>query len=351
MEFEYRDRAQLRQEALDEIKNKTIPEELKQCVGENHEERWVCTSSKFRPLRDILALSRHAPTQKFYERLRQNKETQQFILAPELALETTKLAKQLAKDYELVKRLLPKVMPPYPSVCVEMPITEQVQSLRNPALPGEFFMRRVGAYITTTDDGDAGVTFTFTPYYESIDGSVAVAPVMLVHNSKNDTPAMGLPVLMSNFNMRWVATLHPDEWVAVAKQNIPFEKLRDVFAGAVFRAAANETVDEIPTLFFAWLVLINSKSGITPTKIEGKLPPATLSKRQRRKRERSAYTVLCLSDLEQSDTAGVVTPRSAVSAHRVRGHFKARKRGVFWWRPHVRGVGDVVEREAYKVNS
>lgn len=37
------------------------------------------------------------------------------------------------------------------------------------------------------------------------------------------------------------------------------------------------------------------------------------------------------------------------AAHLVRGHFKRRKTGVYWWKPHVAGSGELKERKAYIV--
>ena len=40
--------------------------------------------------------------------------------------------------------------------------------------------------------------------------------------------------------------------------------------------------------------------------------------------------------------------RSASRTHIVRGHFKVRKQGVFWWNPHVRGEGAKPSRQALR---
>lgn len=53
--------------------------------------------------------------------------------------------------------------------------------------------------------------------------------------------------------------------------------------------------------------------------------------------------------------AGMGVPRGGNRAgsktHVVRGHFKVRKEGVFWWNAHVRGDGKLAERTAYEVRS
>lgn len=37
------------------------------------------------------------------------------------------------------------------------------------------------------------------------------------------------------------------------------------------------------------------------------------------------------------------------TAHLVRGHFKRRKTGTFWWKPHIAGSGELKKRDAYIV--
>jgi hypothetical protein len=41
--------------------------------------------------------------------------------------------------------------------------------------------------------------------------------------------------------------------------------------------------------------------------------------------------------------------REAARLHLVRGHFKVRKTGIYWWSPFPRGRGDVARRERYEV--
>jgi len=348
MKFEYFDRSEAHKNLVQS--GYRIPDMAKVGVGADIDDRWLVTSKKFRPLRDLLALSKDSNTVDLCNRMQQDSSLQQFILAPELAYETTILAVQLSKDIDAVKRLMPKVMPPYSSVCVEMPITDQVRAQRASGGVEQLELRRVGAYIKTMAGIGDALLYMFVPYYEFTNGSVYASCVDLYHTGDNAIIPGCQPIQMTNFYMLWNVTFSPLGWKQLAQQNVPPESVPSMFKSAVFVAASNEATEEVPVLFFAWLALINSKSGIAQSKVSARLAPANLGKRQRLRRGRSGFTVLCLSDMEAADSEGVVSSKPQISAHRVRGHFKARKRGVFWWRPHVRGSGELKEREAYTVN-
>jgi len=63
----------------------------------------------------------------------------------------------------------------------------------------------------------------------------------------------------------------------------------------------------------------------------------------------SAYTVLHLEEIETISVEGIVSRREDISAHYVRGHFKQRKSGIYWWNSFIRGTGEVKKRKAYLV--
>lgn len=59
------------------------------------------------------------------------------------------------------------------------------------------------------------------------------------------------------------------------------------------------------------------------------------------------YTMLrdSVHNTEGCTTSGTTN----IQAHWVRGHFKRRKTGVYWWKPHIAGTGEVKHRDAYIV--
>jgi len=62
------------------------------------------------------------------------------------------------------------------------------------------------------------------------------------------------------------------------------------------------------------------------------------------------FTTVVLNAVEQVRGRSI-EPIEHRSAHLVRGHFKQRKSGLFWWNPFVRGKGKLNKREAYEVTT
>jgi len=77
-----------------------------------------------------------------------------------------------------------------------------------------------------------------------------------------------------------------------------------------------------------------------------KSPTGKVTKRPRKYH----FTTVVLNAVEQVRGRSV-EPIEHRSAHLVRGHFKQRKSGLFWWNPFVRGKGKLNKREAYQVTA
>jgi hypothetical protein len=326
----------------------TAKDEYTKPTGTDHEERWLVTNKKFKPLRDLLAQSKDSLTKRFDEWISSRDGVQQFVMSPEIAYEVQVLTKNIAGKTEDIRRLLPKAMPPYPRICVEMPLTEPIRAMRSP-ITHEYMMQvqRIGAYIESTVVDDK-TYITFSPYYEFVSGYVNFSTITLTYKN-NEVMQELMPLALADYDMTWNAMFHPVFFAAAEQNGMTPEKLWRDETVDLLKAMSVEAVEEIPSLFFSWLVLINSKSGVTKTKVAPIVPHPKLGKRERARRGRSAYTIVSLSDTEDVGSDGLVTLKHVTSAHRVRGHFKARKWGVYWWRPHVRGVGELKEREAYKL--
>ena len=275
-------------------------------------------------------------------------------MSPEIAFEVQKLSKAMFRDRtQDISKLIPKVMTPYPKVCVEMPLTEEVKNMRGPITnEGEAPVNRIGAYIQTIkDDATEDLIFTFTSYHEFGTGFVCSSYVLLVNRNNKILPGF-LPFKFYECeDIVWNATIEPSLLVFGKKNNRSVESIYEELCKKTnaFNLMVSEAAEEITTLFIAWLVILNSKSGITKTDVKARIPNTKLGKRERARRGRSAYTVLSLNDLETTNSEGVVTNKNIIGAHRVRGHFKAKKWGIYWWRPHIRGVGELKEREGYKI--
>lgn len=92
------------------------------------------------------------------------------------------------------------------------------------------------------------------------------------------------------------------------------------------------------------------RTGINKQKVQRSVIATRKRGRKKTSPRKQSFTVVTLDSVETySDTNGSVEPRQGVSAHTVRGHFKQKKNGIFWWSPFVRGSGPRAEREAYLV--
>lgn len=322
-------------------------------TGGPHGKRHIVTNKEFKPLKDLLKLSGCPITQQFYEDVFVRHHVEQFVMSPQMSLEVEKLKTQLFAKKEDLLRLLPMAIPPYPRVCVEMPITDEIGKLRGGVLTeGTHNIYRVGAYIETVKITEDKYGFSFSPYYEFETGFVSTSHILLAYYDNQEMPNC-IPVQFPEIDITWNALFVP-AFRKIQENGMSEKQLMETLEGSrdMFRSMVKEAAEELPNLFIAWLVLLNSKSGVTKTKVREIYPNPKLGKRERNRRSRSAYTVVSLTDTENVNAdSGVVTEKHIVSAHRVRGHFKAKKWGVFWWRPHVRGVGELKDREAYKLTA
>jgi hypothetical protein len=331
--------------------------EAQKPIGINVETRWQTTHKNYKPLRDLIG----EVGSKVHEILHRDLTApgvEQFVMSPEMAYQVQQLATNMHNKPEELAMLMPKVMPPYSKVCVEMPITSEVSKLRFPVTKedleerGIMQVQRIGALIESYEIGeedDKSLAFNFMPYYEFVGGNVASPGVGLLY-VRNETIPGGMPINLRGYGWTWNG-MYSRQVVEVCKAKgiDPTANLtRTQIAG--LQILLLEAADELPSLFFMWMVLLNSKSGITKTKVAPRFAHPGLGKRERSRRSRSGFTVVSLTDVENVTPEGLVEPKHTVNAHWVRGHFKARRSGIYWWRPFVRGTGDVQERDSYKLN-
>jgi hypothetical protein len=115
----------------------------------------------------------------------------------------------------------------------------------------------------------------------------------------------------------------------------------------------HDVQDEMGHLF-ATLILMNSKNCINVAKTE---PPVQLNKarRKRGKPELLPYSTVHieLSQSQQRAVASGVMTHEEARRHLVRGHFKVRATGVFWWGEFMRGnaAHGIIERSAHIIHS
>jgi len=274
------------------------------------------------------------------------KDVQTFILSPEVALS----AEMLVRSKSFKMPTLTELHMPYPHTVIEYPLTEDIRKLRhNGLINGIVEIIRIGAYIHEINEG----VFTCLPYWEFVDGRIQHSFFTFLFGMN----ALGaLKVSLSsrvNGDDAVDCNIIPcvSFIVAAEKAGVPPERFKQLFEAPETQQHIREAATEIPCLMFASYLLLSCKSGVGRTKVPARIPPkgTKLGGKKQKAYSASAYTLLHLEEIENATTEGVVSRRSDISAHYVRGHFKQRKSGIYWWNSFVRGNGEPRKREAYLV--
>jgi hypothetical protein len=276
-----------------------------------------------------------------------------FVLSDELSLAAQTL---LNSPENVVPNDLSTLRLPYNKIAIELKQTEEVKALRRKQSsikeddPSLYPVSVTGMLITAHPE--LGNTIIIQPYweYEGMN-SVEVSMICMILNvPENIKRNLRMAVIKYPFTTLEVGIL-PAPYIAarmidkdLPSINLDFLKDPDIFSQLI-----KESSDELSTNLFAALMLINCKSGVSATRISGKTLSPAFSKKLRKKLSSPSYTVLSISESESVTPTGVVSRRSDISAHYVRGHFKCRRGGTYWWNPYIRGKGGVRKREAYRV--
>lgn len=278
-----------------------------------------------------------------------------FIMSDEVAYSAQLLAGTIT---DIVPTDLSQIRLPYPKVAFEFSISPDMAALRKKqnvkAFGGEgdgtAHIDTVGMYAQALDGG----AVFLQPYWKFRGtGIVEITPVAVVMGAGSAPKYLVREVEMRHpnypeFMCELGVTLSPAWLAAMSEEELArFSKV--VQDTNTFSRMAQEAIEELPTALFAALMLINCKSGITVARVPAKVAPSGYGKRLRQKHSSPAFTVLALSEIESVSPTGVVSRRPDLSAHYVRGHFKSRKNGLYWWNSFIRGTGAPRKRRAYIV--
>lgn len=144
-------------------------------------------------------------------------------------------------------------------------------------------------------------------------------------------------------NRRFGVVFNPmmSEFVARAKRSPMF--------GNLFKAALQDIEGEGPLLRAA-IMLINSRNlaEYVPRQVDAKLNRARV-KSGKLPMLACTEVRIKLTRALASRAGAVADDRAPSRLHLVRGHFKIRKTGVYWWSPHPRGHGEGIARQARHV--
>jgi hypothetical protein len=110
-----------------------------------------------------------------------------------------------------------------------------------------------------------------------------------------------------------------------------------------------DDIEGEPAFIQAFFVMLNAKGAITAQKDDlSRLNKSRAGKGRPPLRE-FVVTRLNLSKGMVNRAGARGMSREAARLHLVRGHFKVRKTGIYWWSPFPRGRGDVAARQRYEV--
>ncbi len=279
-------------------------------------------------------------------------QTEIFVLSPEVALAAEKMVR--SPSFKMPK--LEELRFPYPFMAIEIPLTKEIQALRAHVTSGLYPLERMGIYIASNHE-DGWVNCS--TYWGYADGAYKEPPLFSFTAGTSElidglggVPTVGVATPQNPHDMVYFKVLPSTSVLdGLQRANVPPERMALLYSQPQSELAVKESVSELPLLLFACNLMLSCKTGVKYTKVAAKTPPPGLSlgKHKKKRYSASAYTVMHLEEIESVDSDGNITQRADIAAHYVRGHFKQRKHGVYWWNPFVRGKGDPQKREAYIV--
>lgn len=275
-------------------------------------------------------------------------DTQIFVLSPELSLAAHKLIRTPSFKPQPIEEL----RFPYPNTAIELPLSREVKNVRYPDDPpqGLFPITRVGALIQQLADFKA---VAITPYWEFENLSNTQLPVfsfIFCDELNFKLPiadiVVGKNLVRANIvpSKAFLKTLGPLDLDVSAS-------IKKLYTFPETKQHVSEAASEVPTILFACSTLLNCKSGVRQAKIPARTAPKgiKLGARKQKQMSSSPYTLLHLDEIEQVASDGTISHKADIAAHYVRGHFKQRSKGIYWWNPFIRGKGELKRRKAYIV--
>lgn len=274
-------------------------------------------------------------------------KTQIFVLSPEVAL----AAENLVRSDTFTFPASQDMRMPYEHTAVEYAISSEISAARatgvNP--PDGQRLARIGAHIA-----DLGGAFLCTPYWV-LDNGYKMASVF---SFSFGARAPGAPIVELNTKVSGdgasvdVGLVPSASTVrALEAAGVPLDTfMQQTHVHPMLRTMIQEAAIEVPVLMFAATMLLSCKSGVLRSRVDARTPSTPgLGAKRRKAQSASAFTVIHLSALETVNDVGDVESKLETAAHYVRGHFKQRKTGVYWWNAFVRGTGEPRKRTAYNV--
>lgn len=235
---------------------------------------------------------------------------------------------------------------------------------------------RVGAHIQALDDDMRRIGITFA--WRHAGKPISICPVGIVANwhdkwrlgaikyasesddqfrrrAKSLVPARRAKWLDSDEELKALRELSERQTPAINPyMKEYFEAAERRGSQAQVRSMFDQAMRDIEgegSVVFALLCLMNSRNCVETA--VGDQRAERQSRRARGKKPPLSYSTVTinLSRRDQRIAEGVGATPAEIREHIVRGHFKVRRTGVFWWRPFFRGDAEIgrVERTGYRV--
>ena len=301
---------------------------------------------------------------------------QRFVISDDVVEAACQLLR--SKPSSLVSAL-PLCRLPYENIWLEWNGEHPVGADPNaPLRKNAHRVKRMGCWVSGGDRGRIGAAFWI---WQDPEGEIAFGGLGTAFAFEADVSGVyrmfNVPVPESNIDIvrdfkadnphPWVKMVHQSDaeaeaMVQLTKQAAPFpcpwinpfyERLiaegigpDDPRLQEMHRGWEHDISGEIPFVF-AILMLLNTKNAVEHTRSD--LTRLNKARAKAGKVPKFDYSVTRLSLSRGQARLGKLhgLDRQAMQKHLVRGHFKIRRTGVYWWSPFVRGAGALQRRDHY----
>jgi hypothetical protein len=303
-------------------------------------------------------------------------KAERFVLSNEVANSVSDIL-QKTQYPEVLLEQRKMLRAPYPLTWVEMPLTDYAMSFRTTHHQQAHTIDSIGMLIKKQPDKEL---YTLTAAWKYKDSEMIGMGNYQTHIDLGDeVPSFMTPLQMKMYDDSQKLKAIPIEKVEEICRRMMF--LPSYYMMSAMREAGSvrnpddfaakwagmeqayaqqginpmqEATEENQTLFSAWLLLFNAKSGTRHKEFSvehARKLPSFGSKKKKMFITNHKYTVISMKDYENEDGSESDTHTVAKRhAHYVRGHFKQRATGMFWWNPYMRNREETyVPREAYTV--
>lgn len=249
-------------------------------------------------------------------------------------------------SYEEVVRTVDFLRLPFTSVWIEATHADRLSFVNSkvPPLPGDEPPSRVGVFCETLGRQSFGATLVWSTVRRSEinDQSVFICPLAAILDFSDGQSTLSALKLRGSVRMDGSLTHPMARHTGIRSCPYLDEMLLKYEANggdvqAMLDGSAKDWSGEL-TFWLALLALLNTKNAVTKTDVS----MASTNKTRRRLgrptfHDHSVLKLRLPAAATPSEPAGDPAHDAAVRAHFVRGHFKVRKTGMFWWSPYVRG--------------